>query len=228
MNIDNKQLEREIENAIRARGLKEQMLQWDKEAKGERREVKGNEASEQKITPWRKIRRTIYSLSAIAAVAAILIVAIPPSTWNSTYHQLSRWGYRQYAHFFLKQQPKQPVVYEHTITELMAMADPSVVEIMDGRHELQILGHEDLILDAAWQIRKGKYAMAQSILTDALDTLSEDDAYYQDAMDDIQYLSALCQLGLNKRSKALKELSKIAESNSRHSVAAAEIAKAIK
>lgn len=36
MDIDNKQLEREIENAIRARGLKEQMLQWDKEAKGER------------------------------------------------------------------------------------------------------------------------------------------------------------------------------------------------
>ena len=173
MDIDNKQLEREIENAIRARGLKEQMLQWDKEAKGERREVKGNEASEQKITPWRKIRRTIYSLSAVAAVVAILIVAIPPSTWHSTYHQLSRWGYRQYAHFFLKQQPKQPVVYEHTITELMAMADPSVKDIADSYYEQEILGHENPMNEAFWLIIKGNYDMAQIILSDAKEIYNE-------------------------------------------------------
>ena len=228
MDIDNKQLERDVENAIRARGLKEQMLQWDRESKGERQEVKGNEAKEQTITPWRKVRMTIYSLSAVAAVAAILLVAIPASTWRSTCHQLAHWGYHQYAHYFLKTEPKQSVAYEHAVGELMAMAEPSVVGIIDGRHELQILGHEDLILDAAWKIRKGHYAMAQSILVDAQDTLSEDDAHYQDAMEDIQYLSALCQLGLNHHAKALKALNDIAESNSKHSQSAAALAQKMK
>ena len=37
MNIDDKELERNIENAFRARGLKEAMHQWDIDAKGERR-----------------------------------------------------------------------------------------------------------------------------------------------------------------------------------------------
>ena len=37
MNIDDKELERDIENAFRARGLKEAMRQWDIDAKGERR-----------------------------------------------------------------------------------------------------------------------------------------------------------------------------------------------
>ena len=40
MNIDDKELERDIENAFRARGLKEAMQQWDIEAKGERRKNK--------------------------------------------------------------------------------------------------------------------------------------------------------------------------------------------
>ena len=33
MDVDNKQLERDIENAIRARGLREQMQQWEAERK---------------------------------------------------------------------------------------------------------------------------------------------------------------------------------------------------
>ena len=87
---------------------------------------------------------------------------------------------------------------------------------------------DDLIFAAAWKIRKGHYAMAQSILVDAQDTLSEDDAHYQDAMEDIQYLSALCQLGLNYHAKALKALNDIAKSNSKHSQSAAALAQKMK
>lgn len=228
MNIDNKQLEREIENAIRARGLKEQMLQWDKEAKGERREVKGNEASEQKITPWRKIRRTIYSLSAVAAVAAILIVAVPTSTWHSTYHQLARWGYSQYAHFFLKQQPKQPMVYEHTITELMAMAEPSVKNIADSYYELEILGHENPMNEAFWLIIKGNYDMAQLLLSDVKEICNEPQQFNQSILYDIEYLEAICYLGQNQRKKALNRLTAIANSDSPHKDLAATLAAEMK
>ena len=69
MDIDNKQLEREIENAIRARGLKEQMQQWEAERKQQtdypriptaasmpsREDIK----STQKLSRWPKLRRTI-------------------------------------------------------------------------------------------------------------------------------------------------------------------------
>lgn len=220
MKINDKRLEREIENAFRARGLKEQMQQWEREARAKR----SLEAREQKITIWPKIRRTVYALSAIAAVVAMLIVVVPTATWYRTYNQVARWGYKQYAHYFLKPQPKQAVVYEYAVAELMAVAEPSVVGIIAAREELQILGHEDLILDASWEIRKGRYAIAESILIDAQDILSEDDAHYQAAMEDIQYLNALCQLGMNKRSKAQKALQEIANSQSRHSAAAAQVA----
>ena len=224
MDIDNKRLERDIENAIRARGLKEQMHQWDTEAKGEKREVKGDEAGEQKITPWRKIRRTIYSLSAVAAVAAILIVAIPAST----YRQVARWGYRQYAQYILKQQPKQPVVYEHTITELMAMAEPSVKNIADSYYELEILGHENPMNEAFWLIIKGNYDMAQILLSDARKIYSEPQQFNQSILYDIEYLEAICYLGQNQRKKALNRLTAIANSDSPHKDAAATLAAEMK
>lgn len=220
MKINTKHLENDIENAFRARGLKEQMQQWEAEASAKR----SLEAREQNITVWPKIRRTVYALSAIAAVVAMLIVVVPTATWSHTYNQVARWGYKQYAHYFLKHQPAAQPRYEHSIETLLAMAQPSVEGIIAGREELQIQGHEDLILDAAWKIRKGQYAMAESILMDAQDMLSENDAHYQAAMEDIQYLNALCQLGMNKRRKALKALQEIAASSSRHSAAAAQVA----
>ena len=223
MDIDNKLLERDIENAIRARGLMQQMQQWDKEAKGERREVKGDEAREQKITPWRKIRRTIYSLSAVAAVAAILIVAIPAST----YRQVARWGYRQYAQYFLNQQPKQPV-YEHTITELMAMSEPSVKNIADSYYELEILGHENPMNEAFWLIIKGNYDMAQILLSDAKEIYNDPQYFDQSILYDIEYLEAICYLGQNQRKKALNRLTAIANSDSPHKDLAATLAAEMK
>ena len=226
MNIDDKELERDIENAIRARGLKEQMQQWDIEAKGERRE--GEEASEPKITSWLKIRRMVYAVSAVAAVVAILVIIVPASTWQTTYRQLTRWGYEQYAHYFLKPQQKQSVVYQHTIEELMAMTEPSIKDIADNYYEQEILGHENLLHEATWQILIGNYAVAQSILEDVKETLNSNDKYYQNTMEDIAYLDALCYLGQNHRTKAMKLLNNIAKSNSRHSQRATWLVEEIK
>jgi hypothetical protein len=237
MDIDNKQLEREIENAIRARGLKEQMQQWEAERKQQtdypriptaasmpsREDIK----STQKLSRWPKLRRTIYTLSAVAVLAGIVVMAVPMSVWKSSYRQASRWAYQQYAHYFLPSHPNK-VDYENPIETLMAIATPSVNQIVADRHELEILGHEDLIQDAAWQIQKANYGVAEQILADARDALSTDDAHYQETMDDIEYLEALCFLGQNRRSKAKKLLIAIAESDSRHREAAAQLAEEIK
>ena len=237
MDIDNKQLERDIENAIRARGLKEQMQQWDAERKQQTEYPRipaaasmpssENIKSTQKPSRWPKLRRTIYSLSAVAVLIGILVMAVPTSVWKNTYRQASRWAYQQYAHYFLPSQPKQST-YEHTIDKLMAMAEPTVNQIVEDRYELEILGHEDLIQDASWQIKKGNYAVAEQILEDARAALSTDDPHYQDAKDDIDYLEALCHLGQNRRTKAKKLLTAIAESNSRHREAAAQLAEKVK
>ena len=237
MDIDNKQLERDIENAIRARGLKEQMQQWEAKRKQQIEHPRIPAAasmpsredimSTQKPSRWPKLRRTIYTLSAVAVLAGIVVMAVPTSVWKSSYRQASRWAYRQYAHYFLPSQPKK-VVYENSTETLMAMATPSVNQIVSDRYELEILGHEDLIQDAAWQIQKANYGVAEQILADAREALSTNDTYYQASLDDIEFLEALCHLGQNRRTKAKKMLTAIAESDSRHREAAAQLAEEIK
>ena len=236
MDIDNKQLERDIENAIRARGLKEQMQQWEAERKQQmvypripaaasvpsRKDI----MSTKKPSRWPKLRRTIYTLSAVAVLAGIVVMAVPMSVWKSSYRQASRWAYQQYAHYLLPSQPKK-VVYENSTETLMAMATPHVNQIVADRYELEILGHEDLIQDAAWQIQKANYGVAEQILADARDALSTNDTYYQVSLDDIEFLEALCHLGQNRRTKAKKLLIDIAESDSRHREAAAQLAEEI-
>ena len=237
MDIDNKQLERDIENAIRARGLKEQMQQWDAERKQQtdhpRIPAAASMPSREDIkftknpSLWPKLRRTIYPLSAVAVLAGIVVMVVPMSVWKNSYRQASRWAYQQYAHYFLPSQPKK-VVYENSTETLMAMATPTINQIVADRYELEILGHEDLIQDAAWQIQKANYAVAEQILADARDALSTTSAHYQETMDDIEYLEALCFLGQNRRTQAKKLLISIAESDSRHREAAAQLAEEIK
>lgn len=237
MDIDNKQLEHDIENAIRARGLKEQMQQWETERKQQTEYPRipatasmpssENIKSTQNPSRWPKLRRTIYTLSAVAVLAGIVVMAVPMSVWKSSYRQASSWAHRQYVLYFSPLQPKK-VVYENSTETLMAMANPSVNQIVADRYELEILGHEDLIQDAAWQIQKANYGVAEQILADAREALSTDDAHYQETMDDIEYLEALCHLGQNRRTKAKKLLIAIAESDSRHREAAAQLAEEIK
>ena len=214
MDIDNKQLERDIENAIRARGLKEQMQQWEAERKQQTEHPRilvaasmpsrGDSNPMQKQSRWPKLRRTIYTLSAVAVLAGIVVMAVPTSVWKSSYRQASRWAYRQYAHYFL---PKTTApAYEHTIEELMAMAKPFVHQIECSYYEQEILGHENPMHEATWLILKGDYAVALSILDEIRLNLTEDNAHYQTTKEDIEYLSALCHLGQNRRTKAKKML----------------------
>ena len=207
MDIDNKKLEQDIENALRARGLKEQMLQWDSEVRGERLKARDERL---------KIRRVIYTLTAAAAVVAILIVTVPVSTWQSTYRQVYQWGYQQYAHYILKQPQHQATQYLYSTEQLLAKAEASVGAIAEGRYEQEILGHEDLLQEASWQILTGHYQIALTILEEKKELLNESDAFCQDTIDDIAYLEALCYLGMGQRDKAHEALTSIAGSNSKH------------
>lgn len=218
MNIDNKQLERDVENALRARGLKEQMHQWEAERK----------QSEYSQRKWKKIRTAIYSLSIAAAVIGVIFMTVPISTWQTTYHQLTRWGYQQYAHYVLKSQPKQHPAYKNSVETLMAMAQPSVQQIADSYQEQEILGHENPMHEAVWQILMGNYVVAQSILEDVKQNPDPNNVKYQTIMDDIAYLNALCDLGQNRRTKAKKALCTIANSSSKHSEIASALTKEIK
>ena len=225
MDIDNKQLERDIENAIRARGLKEQMQQWEAERRQTAEHPRIPTQDEFNPSKWRSLRRTIYSLSAVAVLVGILVMAVPVSTWRTGYRQASRWAYKQYAHYFL---PKTTApAYEHTIEELMAMAKPFVHQIECSYYEQEILGHENPMHEATWLILKGDYAVALSILDEIRLNLTEDNAHYQTTKEDIEYLSALCHLGQNRRTKAKKMLITIAESDSHHREAASELVQAI-
>ena len=227
MDTDNQQLERDIENALRARGLKQQMQQWE----AERVQTEATQSLSSKSTKqpdWPKIRRTIYTLSAMAAVMVVVIMAVPTSVWYNTFNKAYRWGMEQYAHYFGDPKGGPSATYQYTITELMAMAESSVVQIAEHRAEQEILGGEDRIQDAAHQIINGEYAMAQCTLAELRENLQTDAAQYQDKCEDIDYLEALCQLGQNRRAKAVKQLSAIADSNSKHSSTAAALAEEIK
>ena len=225
MNIDDKELERDIENAFRARGLKEAMHQWEAERKQTADHPRIPTQDEFNPSKWRSLRRTIYSLSAVAVLVGILVMAVPVSTWRTGYRQASRWAYKQYAHYFL---PKTTApAYEHTIEELMAMAKPFVHQIECSYYEQEILGHENPMHEATWLILKGDYAVALSILDEIRLNLTEDNAHYQTTKEDIEYLSALCHLGQNRRTKAKKMLITIAESDSHHREAASELVQAI-
>lgn len=219
MDTDNKQLERDIENALRARGLQQQMRQWDAE-RVQSDDSQPLSSTSTKPSAWPKIRRTIYALSAVAAVLAVVVMAVPTSVWRGTFNKAYRWGMQQYAYYFGDAKADKKAAYQYTTTELMAMAEPSLEMIVQQRAELEALGAEDRIQDVVHQIVNGDYAVAQMTLQQLRDNLSDEDPYYQDKCQDIDYLEALCQLGQNRRSKAIKQLRAIADSPSKHRAAA--------
>jgi hypothetical protein len=189
-----------------------------------------------KSSVWPKLRRTIYTLSAVAVLAGIVIMAVPTAVWKSSYRQASGWAYRQYAHYFAPAKPAK--VEQHVTTqpetlinpevmEWMAMATPSVTRLANDRQNLEIQGHEDTILDAAAKIQHGDYAGVEDILAEAREALSPNDPHYQQTLEDIEYLEALCLLGQNQREKAKQLLTAIAHSNSRHRKAAAKLVEKI-
>ena len=244
MDIDNKQLERDIENAVRARGLREQMQQWEDDlhripkpgVEPAAAATPMDQKPQSKSSAWPKLRRTIYTLSAVAVLVGIVIMAVPTAVWKSTYHQASRWAYRQYAHYFAPAKPAKVEQHANTqpetlispeVMEWMAMATPSVTRLANDRQDLEIQGHEDTILDVAAKIQHGDYAGVEDILTEAREALSPNAPHYQQTLEDIEYLEALCLLGQDQCEKAKQLLTAIAKSNSRHRRAAAELVEKI-
>lgn len=215
MDIDNKQLEKDVENAFRARGLKEQIRVWEA--------ARAPQVEERKPSVWPKIRRVVYAASVAAVVVGV--VAMPESLKRSAFKQVYRWGYEVYAYCFGEPKVTHLKVHQNTIEELMAMADSSVTAIAESYYEQEILGHENPMHEVVWMVLAGDYEMAQTLLEETRETLSEDDAHYQQIIEDIEYLDALCSLGQNKRSEAIRKLKKIAASESRHSEVAAALAK---
>ena len=221
MEFDEKQLERDIQNALRARGLREQMQQWEAERK---REQQG-ETQQEIRSLWPKARKWVYTMSVAAALIGVIVMAVPSSMRHSAYRQ----AYRQYAKWFgpTPSAPSTAPVYTYSIDQLMAMAAPSLKQIVDANEEKAILGHENLIHDAAWQVKAGNYDGAELLLQDGRAELGNGNADYYEQLDDIQYLEALCHLGQNRRTKAYKMLLGIAKSSSKHSAVAAELVEAI-
>ena len=210
--MENK-LKRDIENAIRARGLREQMQQWEAEAQGLR-------LVKPKARPlWSRIRKVVYPIAIAAMFCGVIWTVVPASTWRDGY----RMAQREYARRFA---PKP--TYQNSSEVLLALAKPDVSEIGSRNADRHALGHEDPIMEAVTAMQSGHYRAAQSILDDVQSATAETDARYQEIMDDVDYLYAICDLGRGRRTKAYRQLQTIAKSDSRHARQAAELVKHFK
>lgn len=205
------QIEQDIIRAIRSRGLREQMQEWEQEAQNQSRKEKPKHR-----TLWRKI---VYPIAAVAILAGVVYAAVPAHTWRYCY----RVAQQEYARYFHKR-----ATYQNSSEVLLALAEPSVEEIGNRNNDSHPLGADDPIYEAAVEIKAGHYRIAQSILDDVQTTTSEDNPRYQEIMDDIAYLSALCELGNGHRANAYRQLQVIAQSHNRHSKQAAELLKHFK
>lgn len=229
MEHDEKQLERDIQNAIRARGLKEQMQLWEAERKQSQQSEQETDQKQEIRSLWPKVRTWVYTMSVAAALIGVVAIAVPVSMWNSACRQAYRWGHQQYAKWFAPASSVAPAapVYTYTIDQLMAEASPSINRIEAENEQRAILGHENQILDALWKVKKGDYDVAALMLNDARQELNSSDADYRVELDDIQYLEALCYLGQDNRTKAYQLLLGIANSSSKHKAAAAQLVEKI-
>lgn len=207
--INEEMIEQDIIRAIRARGLREQMQEWESEAK-----------PKQTIRPLRsRMLRVLAPIAVAAMLIGVIVTIIPSSTWRYGYRQVQR----EYARLF----HKQPA-YQNSSEVLLALAEPSINEIGERSNSSYALGHDDPIYEAVMEMNSGRYRAAQGILDDVLSDFSETDPRYAEIMDDVDYLNALCDLGRGHRAKAYRQLKTISTSNSRHARQATELVKHFK
>ncbi len=206
-NQKNNQVEQDIIRAIQARGLREQMQAWDEENRRK-------QASSTNRSLWPRIRKVVYPIAIAAMLVGVIIAVIPASTW----HQGYRMAMRQYAHWF-----KPKPVYQNTSTYILAQASSSIEEIGTRNQTSHALGHEDPFTEAVVEMKAGHYKAAQRILNDIQESIPEAHPRYQEIVDDVEYLDALCELGQGHRKKAYRQLKSIAKSDSRHASQATEL-----
>lgn len=207
--INEEKLEQDIIRAIRARGLREQMQQWESEAK-----------PKQTIRPlWPRVLKVLTPIAVAAMLIGVVVTVVPASSWKYGYRQIQR----EYARLF---HPKPQ--YQNSSEVLLALADPSICEVGERSNSSYALGHDDPVFEAVMEMNSGHYRAAQSILDDVQSTTSESNPRYAEIMDDVDYLDALCYLGRGYRAKAYRQLKAISTSDSRHACQAAELIKHFK
>lgn len=203
-----KQLEQDVIRAIQARGLREQMQAWDEENR--------RKQASPTIRPlWSRMRKVVYPVAVAAALIGVIITVIPVSTW----HQGYRMAQREYARWF---GPK-PVVYQHSPADILAQASPGIEEIGARNQHSHASGNEDPIMEAVMVMNDGHYKVAQRILNDVQESVPESSPRYQEILDDVAYLEALCELGQGHRKKSYRQLQAIANSDSPHASQASEL-----
>ncbi len=207
--FDNEKLEKDIIRAFQARGLREQMQQWDEEKR----------LQKQKRPLWHRLRKVVYPVAVAAMLCGVIYAVVPASMWHYAYCVAQR----EYAHFF-----RQEPAYQNSSEVLLALASNSIEEIATRNQNSHILGHDDPMLEVVTEMKTGHYRTAQSILDDIQSATDESNPRYNEIMDDVDYLSALCELGRGQRQKAYRQLTVISNSDSRHALQAAELLKHFK
>jgi len=205
-------LEQEIINAIRARGLKEAMQKWDEE---DRKAIKRSK---------RRWKAAVISILSPVAVAAVLagVVFLGPASWQRQAYRTAR----HYAHsIFPPQQTGSTNSNAVDLNQWYAMADASLTVISGHYTEFTPGGCNSLVYEAVDQMRMRNFHIALGDLNDAEEELSEDDPNYDIIMDDIEYLTALCEYMLGNTKKATKQLKAIAAGNGIHKADAKKMLK---
>lgn len=226
---NNDRLEQDINNAFRARGLREAMQTWDEEARRKQeQEQKPKQEQEQKqepkqhIVPLRTARRLFTALAVAAVLCGLIVTAVPVSTWRTGY----RFAVREIAR--LSGRDTRTQHYANTDEVLLALASPAVDEIAERAQNATALGAGSLLAEAAEEMRQGHYRIARALLDDAASSLDADDSSDALFADDIDYMAAVCELGLGHRARAKRLLSAIAAAPGPYSARAAELLKHFK
>lgn len=199
-------LEQDIVNALRGRGLKEVMQQWDAEEKQRERE--------RKIRRQYRIKIAITSLLSPIAAAAVFagVIFLGPRTWR---REIYRQGNEIVRRYFSP--PKSPKGTAQPFDEVSrerfyATAMPSVRGIRERYFEDSHSGHNSLVFEATAEMGNGRYDVALRILSDAAEEVSN----HPMMADDIQYLEAICWYMNGETNKANARLQEIANSKSVH------------
>ncbi len=198
-------LEQDIVNAVRGRGLKEAMQQWDAEEKQRERE--------RKIRRNYRIKIAITSLLSPIAVAAVFagLIFLGPRTWH---YQIYKQGNVIARYFFHSSKPKKSTAQpfdEAAQARFYATAAPSVRDIGERYLAFAPSGGNSLILEAVAEMEQAHYDVALNNLSDALEESDN-----QTIEDDIHYLESICWYMSGKTKKATKRLQEIANSTSVH------------
>lgn len=212
--FDNERLEKDIIRAFQARGLREQMQQWEEEKRLQQQKL------EPAVRPlWHRLRKVVYPIAVAAMLCGVIYAVVPASTWHYAY----RMAQREYARFF-----HQEPVYQNSSEVLLALASNGIEEIGNRNRNSHILGHDDPMFEVVTEMNVGHYRSAQSILDDIQSATDESNPRYDEIMDDVDYLYALCELGRGQRQKAYRQLTVISVSHSRHARQATELLKHFK